>query len=105
MARRRRGTYRARTPSNGREAHQKAAPSRLLGERASLEVPRVVPIRVESDSAKPPPRSSIRCLRDVVVMGASAGGVGARQQVLQRLPADLPASLFVVVHMPPEAPS
>jgi two-component system chemotaxis response regulator CheB len=37
--------------------------------------------------------------RDIVVMGASAGGVEALQVVLRDLPADLPAAVFVVMHM------
>ena len=36
--------------------------------------------------------------RDVVVIGASMGGVQALRRLLGRLPADLPASLFVVLH-------
>jgi two-component system chemotaxis response regulator CheB len=36
--------------------------------------------------------------RDVIVIGASAGGVEAVQRVLAEFPADLPAALFVVIH-------
>jgi two-component system chemotaxis response regulator CheB len=42
---------------------------------------------------------------DIVVIGASAGGVEAIGQLLKDLPADLPASLFVVLHMSPTIPS
>jgi two-component system chemotaxis response regulator CheB len=38
--------------------------------------------------------------RDIVVIGASAGGVGALQRVLRDLPGHLSAAVFVVLHMP-----
>jgi two-component system chemotaxis response regulator CheB len=39
--------------------------------------------------------------QDIVVIGASAGGMEALQELAARLPRDLDASLFVVWHMPP----
>jgi two-component system chemotaxis response regulator CheB len=42
---------------------------------------------------------------DVVVIGASAGGVEALQAVVSRLPAGLPVALLVVLHVPRSAPS
>lgn len=36
--------------------------------------------------------------RDIVVIGASAGGIRPIQSLLSLLPRDLPASIFVVVH-------
>lgn len=39
--------------------------------------------------------------RDIVVIGASAGGVEALRQLTAELPPRLDAALFVVVHMPP----
>ncbi|WP_437683869.1 chemotaxis protein CheB [Sorangium sp. So ce131] len=42
---------------------------------------------------------------DIITIGASAGGVEALIVLLGGLPADLPASLFVVLHMPPTARS
>lgn len=38
--------------------------------------------------------------RDIVVIGGSAGAVEAAQHVVAGLPADLPAAVFVVVHVP-----
>lgn len=38
--------------------------------------------------------------RDIVVIGASAGGIPALTTLVAGLPADLPAALFVVVHVP-----
>lgn len=37
---------------------------------------------------------------DIICIGASAGGVGGLQQVIGRLPARFPASLFIVLHLP-----
>lgn len=39
---------------------------------------------------------------DIVVIGASAGGVAALMRLVRDLPAGLPASLFVVCHFPPD---
>jgi two-component system chemotaxis response regulator CheB len=42
--------------------------------------------------------------RTIIAIGASAGGVEALIKVVRGLPSDLPASLFVVLHMPPFGP-
>lgn len=42
---------------------------------------------------------------DVIVMGASAGGVHALSEVIGALPADLPAAVFVVLHVAPHGRS
>jgi chemotaxis response regulator CheB len=41
-----------------------------------------------------------RSERDIVVIGSSAGGIGALKRLLQVLPSDLGASIFVVQHRP-----
>ena len=38
---------------------------------------------------------------DIIVLGASAGGVEALASLVKDLPARLPAALFVVCHFPP----
>ena len=42
---------------------------------------------------------------DIIVIGASAGGVEALMGVVRALPSDLPAALFVVLHIPPDGAS
>ncbi|HJQ85563.1 MAG TPA: chemotaxis protein CheB [Candidatus Binatia bacterium] len=42
--------------------------------------------------------------RDIVVIGASAGGIGALVDVVSRLPSRLPATLFVAVHSSANSP-
>lgn len=41
---------------------------------------------------------------EIIVIGASAGGVNAVPLLIASLPADLPASVFVVLHIPAQAP-
>src|SRR5262245_36101997 len=38
--------------------------------------------------------------RDIIVIGASAGGVEALQGLVRTLPAKLPAAVFVTLHFP-----
>jgi len=43
--------------------------------------------------------------RDIIVMGASAGGVNALVDLVASLPADFDASIFLVLHVSPSSPS
>ena len=42
---------------------------------------------------------------DMIVVGASAGGVQALTELVEGLPADLNAAVFIVLHIPADAPS
>jgi len=42
--------------------------------------------------------------RDIIVIGASAGGIGVLETVLSALPWDFQASLFLVLHTSEESP-
>lgn len=42
---------------------------------------------------------------DIIVVGASAGGRGALKEIVRELPQDLPAAVFVVIHIPAEGTS
>src|SRR5262249_34430342 len=42
---------------------------------------------------------------DIVVVGGSAGGIEALSKLVSELPPGLPAAVFVVVHIAPDAPS
>jgi two-component system chemotaxis response regulator CheB len=42
---------------------------------------------------------------DIIVIGASAGGVETLVKLTRNLPGDIPAALFIVLHVPPDSPS
>ena len=42
---------------------------------------------------------------DIITIGASAGGVETLQELVRSLSAELPASIFVVLHIPADSPS
>jgi two-component system, chemotaxis family, protein-glutamate methylesterase/glutaminase len=42
---------------------------------------------------------------DIIVIGSSAGGVDALTKLVNQLPANLPASIFTVLHIPARSPS
>jgi two-component system, chemotaxis family, protein-glutamate methylesterase/glutaminase len=56
--------------------------------------------------ARPAPVARARepARRDIVVIGTSAGGIDAIRMLLAGLPADLPAAVFVVVHIDAKSP-
>jgi two-component system, chemotaxis family, protein-glutamate methylesterase/glutaminase len=43
--------------------------------------------------------------RDILVMGASAGGIDGFREIVSAFPRDFDASVFIVLHIPPDAPS
>lgn len=43
--------------------------------------------------------------RDILVVGASAGGVSVLKQLVKSFPKDFSASVFIVLHVPPFSPS
>src|SRR3954447_14110157 len=64
-------------------------------DRKTWSVPDFEQLRPEACSG------SRMAAKDIVVIGASAGGLQALEQLGAGLPADLPASVFVVWHLAP----
>src|SRR5207248_7207535 len=84
---------------------------RLSNPHAQIPAPRTLP---RSYGRRLSGSSQIRMIfaplrhmahHDVVVIGASSGGVDALIKLMGRLPADFPAAVFVVLHTRPDAPS
>ncbi|MEO8428766.1 MAG: chemotaxis protein CheB [Verrucomicrobiota bacterium] len=42
---------------------------------------------------------------DIIVVGASAGGIGPCLELLGEIPSNFPAAIFIVIHIPPSKPS
>lgn len=45
------------------------------------------------------PRNNQAQNRDIIVIGGSAGSIGALRQIIPALPSDIPAAVFIVVHI------
>lgn len=50
------------------------------------------------------PSPSLTSHRDIIVIGASAGGLAALVDLVRELPEDFPAAIFVVIHTSPDNP-
>src|SRR5687767_10703874 len=70
----------------------------MARERPVLPAPSVA-LRHESEGW----RQSL-ATHDIIVIGASAGGVPALQELVAGLPNDLPAAVFIVLHIPSHSP-
>lgn len=70
---------------------------RWVTEPAPIQAPVSVPVR----PATRPVLESYALPRRLVLIGCSTGGPGALHQLIPKLPADLPAAVLVVQHMPP----
>ncbi|HEX3867748.1 MAG TPA: chemotaxis protein CheB [Gemmatimonadaceae bacterium] len=65
----------------------------------------MTPPGLKSVAGSPSLTGGLLKTRDIIVIGASAGGVEALQRLVSGLPADLPAAVFVTVHFPPSGTS
>jgi two-component system, chemotaxis family, protein-glutamate methylesterase/glutaminase len=56
---------------------------------------------LERPGTDEPPARQAATQRDIVVIGASAGGVEALRELVEGLPRELPAAVFIVLHVSP----
>jgi two-component system chemotaxis response regulator CheB len=61
-------------------------------------------MNVPDDSSMPLVQASQSLLQDIMVIGASAGGIAALRRLVADLPADFPGSVLIVMHLSPESP-
>lgn len=78
-----------------RHAASAASPSRFSNLATSRDFSSI-PSKIEKLSV---PGRVIRC---AVAIGASTGGPKAIEEIMRKLPADLPAAVFITQHMPPK---
>ncbi len=79
-----------------RMASRVSVRARPAPRRERVPIPPVRPRRVESM-----PMPTDGRIRKIIAIGTSTGGPKALQDVVPNLPADLPASVLIVQHMPP----
>ncbi len=85
-------------PSGGKPAENKAALKAALAEKISAlrETADDVAVATPSKSSETIPAGKV----EAVIIGCSTGGPDALARIIPNLPADLPAPVFIVQHMP-----
>ena len=80
----------------------------LLHEKLTMAVTNAVPKPIDQNQSKTQSNHvtkktiSAQTVQQFVAMGTSTGGPKALQQVIGKLPADFPAPILIVQHMPPQ---